>query len=130
MRRMGSQRTAKASTRISSAFGNQCVVTVSSVTMFWKAIGTPPPGTSSTASAAPAQMKSMASVTMMSAIRVKTMMRPVSAPARPAHTTSRSENRSASRKLMCTMFFAATTLTRLIIEPTERSMPPEMITTA
>ena len=31
---------------------------------------------------------------------------------------------------MCTMYFAATTLARLIIDPTDRSMPPLMITIA
>ncbi len=67
---------------------------------------------------------------MMSATRVTTIARPVSAPASAAHATSAKEKSNASSKLMCSMYLPATTLTRLIIEPTERSIPPLMITIA
>src|SRR4051794_19592760 len=142
-RRIVSQRSAYTASRITSAFGSQAVPTVSTVTRFWYLTGAPPPGTSSTASATPAQTKSMASVTMMSAIRVTWMTKPVSAPARNPNTTSTSETTIARRNVpgvaaeptaesprLVTMYFAARTLTSAIIEPTERSMPPEMITIA
>ena len=67
---------------------------------------------------------------MMSATRVTTITKPVPAPAAAAQSTISAENASASRKLMWTMYFAATTLTSDIIEPTDRSMPPLRITIA
>ena len=65
----------------------------------------------------------------MSGTRESTIREPVNAPAAADPTSKSAAKPSASRRLMCTMYFAATTLTRLISEPTERSMPPEMITT-
>ena len=127
---MGIQRIATGTANTSNADGNHFVPIVSTVTSDPKRSGAPPPGMVITASAAPAQTKSIASVTMMSATRVTTMVSPVSAPARAPASTSRSENSSASRKLMCSIHRAATTLTRLINEPIERSIPPEMIAIA
>ena len=74
---------------------------------------------------------------MMSAIRVTWMISPVSAPARAANAIRRSEIRIAAleraglgrRADPRAMYLAERTLTRLIIEPIERSIPPEMITT-
>ncbi len=73
---------------------------------------------------------------MMSATFVTVMIRPVSAPASAAPRMRTNEITIASRKLTASpvvasnMYFAARTLTRLISEPIERSIPPEMITTA
>ena len=73
---------------------------------------------------------------MMSATFVTVITRPVSAPASaaPAISTSAitiaSRNETASPVVASNMYFAERTLTRPIIEPIERSIPPEMITTA
>ena len=73
---------------------------------------------------------------MMSATFVTVMISPVSAPASAAPRISTIEITIASRKLTASpvvasnMYFAERTLTRPISEPIERSIPPEMITTA
>ena len=74
---------------------------------------------------------------MMSATRVTWMIRPVNAPASaaPAIRTSaitipRWNETGSAVAASASQYFAERTLTRLIIEPIERSMPPEMITTA
>ena len=65
---------------------------------------------------------------MMSATRVTTIVRPVIAPIMAAPATTAIEKRIASSKLMWSMYFAETTLASDIIEPTDRSIPPLMIT--
>jgi len=60
---------------------------------------------------------------MMSATRVDDDREAVSAPSSAAPATTAIENRSASSKLMWSMYFAETTLASDIIEPTERSIP-------
>ena len=67
---------------------------------------------------------------MMSATRVTTIVRPVIAPTTAAPATTAIEKRIASSKPMCSMYFAETTFASDIIEPTERSIPPLMITIA
>ena len=90
----------------------------------------PPPGIVITARAAPAQTNSIERVTMMSATRVTTISVPVRTPASAPPMTIRSMNTIASRRLIVTIQRAATTLTRLISDPIERSIPPEMIAIA
>src|SRR3954469_14054402 len=58
------------------------------------------------------------------------MIAPVAAPIAKPSSTSTSPKSSAFSKPMCTMYLAAITLIRLIIEPICRSIPPEMITIA
>ena len=73
---------------------------------------------------------------MMSATFVTVMIRPVSAPASAATMMRTIASTIVSRKLTgcpvvaSNMYFAERTLMRLISEPTERSIPPEMTTTA
>ena len=91
--------------------------------------GAPPPGIWRISSARPAQTNSIASVTTMSGTRESTISVPVNAPAAADPTRRSKPKRSAFRKLMSIMYFADSTLMRLISDPTERSIPPEMITT-
>ena len=65
----------------------------------------------------------------MSGTRVSTISEPVNAPAAADPSRRSAPKSSAFRKPMSIMYLADTTLTRLISDPTERSIPPEMITT-
>ena len=67
---------------------------------------------------------------MMSATRVTTISGPVRTPASAPPRTSRSEKSERLAEAHVTIHRAATTLTRLISEPIERSIPPEMIAIA
>ena len=90
----------------------------------------PPPGEGSTTSAAPAHTNDMASVTTMSGTRVITTRAPLMPPRMSPRTRTPRTTGMAKASDWSFMRSAAVTLVRAIIEPIERSMPPEMTTMA
>ena len=90
----------------------------------------PPPGEFRTRSAKPAQTNDMARVTTMSGTLVMTTRPPLTAPrARPRSSTPTTTTMPNSSLWPC-ISEAAITLVSAIIEPIDRSMPPEMTTMA
>ncbi len=86
----------------------------------------PPPGVRSTMSASPAQTNDIASVTTMSGTRVMTTSEPLTAPSsRPSARTPRT-TMTPNSSLWPFIWEAATTLVNAIIDPIERSIPPEI----
>ena len=88
-----------------------------------------PPGVGSTSSAAPAQTKSIESVTTISGTRLITTRVPFTRPMRtPMTRTSRTigtESSGAFKSSTAAMAFVSA-----ITEPIDRSMPPEITTIA
>src|SRR5918999_513706 len=126
---MGTQMMSSATKTATAAFGIDVEPTLPSARSE-KSSGTPPPGISMIQSATPCHTNSIPSVTTMSGMRVSVMICPVKVLASAVSRSSRSENASAWRKLMSSMCFAESTFMTPISEPIERSMPPEMTTTA
>ena len=88
----------------------------------------PPPGVFRMSSAVPAQTNDIASVTTMSGTFVTTtrapLIAPTTSPSPRTATTTPTPNRSPWPFIRT----AEVTLASAIIEPTDRSMPPEMTT--
>ena len=86
-----------------------------------------PPGRGRTSSAAPPQTNDIASVTTMSGTRVQTTSSPLTTPEREAHEPGRAaRRRPRPRAGPAASARAAVTFVSAIIEPIERSMPPEI----
>ena len=90
----------------------------------------PPPGDFSTSSAHPAQTNDIASVTTMSGTRVTTTRLPLIAPRTRPRTSTPTTTAMPNSSLWPFIREAATTLVRAIIEPIDRSIPPEITTIA
>ena len=114
---------------VTSALGIQSLP-IEPVTMLRIQSADPPPGVCRTTSAAPAQTNDIASVTTMSGTRVMTTRAPLMMPRiRPRTRTPRTTG-TANASGWSFMSTAAVTLVSAIIEPIDRSMPPEMTTMA
>src|SRR2546421_415542 len=85
-------------------------------------------GFASTSSARPAHIKEVARVITMSGTRVRTMIAPLSAPARVTSNSTINATPSEKFRSWPTIARRESTLARAIKAPTERSMPPPSTT--
>ena len=92
--------------------------------------GAPPPGFSRISSATPPQMKPVVSVTMTSGTRETTTRSPLIAPIAAPAARIATASKSASPKLASFIVLAASTFATAMTDPIERSIPPEITTTA
>ena len=127
--RTGIHIAARATTSRISEFDSHSVMNVP-VPRLRNSGGAPPPGFSSISNATPPQIKPVVSVTMTSGTRETMTISPFTAPiAAPAIKTAIARN-SASPKLAFLIVLAASTFATAMTDPIDRSMPPEMTTTA
>ncbi len=127
--RTGIQMSATATTSRTSELDSHSVIRVP-VPRFANSGGAPPPGFSRISSATPPQMKPVVSVTITSGTRETMTRSPLTAPmAAPAARIARASH-SASPKLASFIVRAARTFATAITDPIDRSIPPEITTTA
>ena len=116
-------------TRTTAAFGIHSLPS-DPVTRSLSHFADPPPGVGSTSSAQPAHTNDIARVTTMSGTRVRTTRPPLTAPSTRPRTSAPRTTATPNSSDWPFIRTAATTLTSAIIEPIERSIPPEMTTIA
>ncbi len=97
--------------------------------IFWKSGAVPPPGDPITNSANPARMKLAASVTMMSGTPDAVITTPVSVDRATVTTSTSAPSARHVPNPWSSIQSADRQLANTIIEPTDRSMPPEITTT-